>query len=214
MKKTLSIIFSLSILLSCQTSKDLIKVTQLETIFYNGIESGSHIKLKKGTYKLEIPIQLLDKKDIILDGNGSTLIMQSMSDDVIYIQNSSNITIMNFKATHIEPTGPVGCTGNVVHIEGGENISIQQCELNGSGIVGIAAYYTKDLMVLNNHIHKNSEYGIIYQGPQIEIRGNTFENNGNGNIYYSYQSTSWPPNHLINSDENKKGLTMSNNTFN
>ena len=67
--------------------------------------------------------------------------------------------------------------------------------------------------MINNYIHKNSEYGIIYQGPQIETKGNRFEDNGNGNIYFSHQSTTWRPNQLINSNQNSKGLRMSANTF-
>jgi parallel beta-helix repeat protein len=139
--------------------------------------------------------------------------MQNMADDVLFIDNSNNIKLINFKATHIEPKGPVGCTGNVIHIENGSDITIEDCDLNGSGIVGIAAYGTKDLKVINNYIHENSQYGIIYQGPQIEIKGNRFQDNANGNIYFSYQSITWPPDQLINSNQNSKGLTMSSNTF-
>ena len=66
---------------------------------------------------------------------------------------------------------------------------------------------------MNNFIHQNSQYGIIYQGPQIEIKGNIFEKNTNGNIYFSDTDTSWPPNEKINTNQNKEGLKMSNNIF-
>ena len=71
----------------------------------------------------------------------------------------------------------------------------------------------KNLNLLNNHIHKNSEYGIIYQGPSVEIEGNTFQNNKKGNLYFSFNNTSWPPEDLINKDENMEGLKMSKNIF-
>ena len=95
----------------------------------------------------------------------------------------------------------------------GANVLIEKCDLNGSGIVGIAAYRTKNLTVSNNFIHQNSQYGIIYQGPQIEIKGNIFEKNTKGNIYFSDTDTSWPPNEKINTNQNKEGLKMSNNIF-
>ena len=207
------LILTISILLACNTAENSIKIKNIEELSLNKIDSGSSIQLKKGTYKLSSPIRIVSKSNITIDGNGATLIMQNMADDVLFIDNSNNIKLINFKATHIEPEGPVGCTGNVIHIENGSNITIEDCDLNGSGIVGIAAYGTKDLKVMNNYIHENSQYGMIYQGPQIEIKGNRFKDNGNGNIYFSYQSTTWPPNQLINSNQNSKGLTMSSNTF-
>ena len=212
-KNLVYVIGIVSILSSCNTAEKSIKIKNIEEICLNKIDSGSSIQLKKGTYKLSSPISIIRKSNISIDGNGATLIMQNMADDVLFIDNSNNIKLINFKATHIEPKGPVGCTGNVIHIENGSDITIEDCDLNGSGIVGIAAYGTKDLKVINNYIHENSQYGIIYQGPQIEIKGNRFQDNANGNIYFSYQSTTWPPNQLINSDQNSKGLTMSSNTF-
>ena len=206
-------ILNISILFSCHTAEKSIKVKNIEELCLNKIDSGSSIQLKKGTYKLSSPIRITKKSNITIDGNGATLIMQNMADDVLFIDNSNNIKLINFKATHIEPEGPVGCTGNVIHIENGSGITIEDCDINGSGIVGIAAYGTKDLRIVNNYIHENSQYGIIYQGPQIEIKGNKFQDNRNGNIYFSYQSLTWPPNQLINSNQNSKGLTMSSNTF-
>jgi len=217
MKKMASIIFASIFIFSCDSSsnssRNITTINNLNSILLDNIESGSNIKLDKGTYELDNTIRIFGKENITIDGNNATLIMRNMAADVIYIRNSNNITLMNFKATHIEPKGPTGCTGNVIHIEGGANILIEKCDLNGSGIVGIAAYNTKNLTVSNNFIHKNSQYGIIYQGPQIEIKENVFEKNTMGNIYFSYNDNSWPPNEKINTNQNKEGLKMSNNIF-
>jgi hypothetical protein len=213
MKITTSIIFASILIISCKSSRNITKIKTIDSILSNKIESGSNIKLDKGTYELDYPIKISGKENITIDGNGATLIMRNMAEDVIYIENSNHITLMNFKATHIEPEGPTGCTGNVIHIKGGANILIEKCDLNGSGIVGIAAYNSNNLIVSNNFIHENSQYGIIYQGPQIEIKGNTFEKNTKGNIYFSYIDTSWPPNKKINTNQNKEGLKMSKNIF-
>ncbi|MCP4443235.1 MAG: right-handed parallel beta-helix repeat-containing protein [Aureispira sp.] len=213
MKTVFLFLASIFLFAACNSTQKLTKVENVGIEALSNIASNSYIKLKAKTYELEEHILIDNKENITIDGNGATLIMQSLSDDVVLITDSKNITLKNFKATHIEPQGPTGCTGNVLHIEGGADILVESCELNGSGIVGIAAYKTENLKVLKNHIHKNSEYGIIYQGPSIEIIGNTFENNSLGNLYFSYKSTAWPPEEKINSDQNKEGLKMSKNTF-
>ncbi len=213
MKKIILIISAILFIASCNLTKNIIKIDKYDSFSLSNIKSGSYVKLKKTTIILESHILIKEKSNITIDGNGATLIMKSMSDDVILIENSDNIVLKNFKATHIEPQGPTGCTGNVVHIEGGSNILIENCELNGCGIVGLAAYSTKGLKVVKNYIHKNSKYGIIYQGSSIEINKNTFENNTNGNIFFSYMNYSWPPDELINTNKNKKGLKMHKNVF-
>ena len=185
----------------------------LDLLVSNSVVSGSDLSIKKGTYKLDSPLKLIAKKNVMIDGNGSNFIMQDGANDVVFLENCKNITLMNFKATHIEPKGPLGCTGNVIHIEGCEDVLIENCDLNGSGIVGIAAYRTQNLVVNNNYIHENSQYGIIYQGPGIEINGNVFEDNTQGHIYFSYLDTSWPPKEKINTNQNKEGLKMSGNSF-
>ena len=129
------LIVTISILLACNTAENSIKIKNIEELSLNKIDSGSSIQLKKGTYKPSSPIRIIRKSNITIDGNGATLIMQNMADDVFFIDNSNNIKLKNFKATHIEPEGPVGCTGNVIHIENGSNITIEDCDLNGSGIV-------------------------------------------------------------------------------
>lgn len=67
------------------------------------------------------------------------------------------------------------------------DILIQDCDLNGSGIVGIVVYNIDNLWVVDNYIYENSEYVIIYQGLLLLLINNVFEENGNGNvIYFSY----------------------------
>lgn len=181
------------------------------------ITSGSTIQLKPEKYVLNAPLLIDGKENVTIDGNGATLVMNSLSENVVHLSNSKNIVLKNFKATHIEPSGPTGCTGNVIYMDNSDSVLVEKCDLNGSGIVGIAAYNIGALRVINNRIHENSEYGIIYMGPSIQMSDNTFEDNTKGHLFYSYAakdaSSSWPPKELINQDMNKNGLVMSNNTF-
>jgi hypothetical protein len=188
-----------------------------ENALYQIFEEGNDIniiKLKKKTYHLNFPLIIDYQKNLVVEGNGAELILASMVDHVIVINNSHNISIKNIKAAHTEPRGAAGCTGNVILINGGSDIVISNSELNGSGIVGIAAYETDNLTIVDNYIHSNSAYPIIYQGPLVTIRGNRFENNGNQNrIAFSYRNIDWPPEDNIGSNITKEGLIMEDNIF-
>ena len=181
------------------------------------ITSNSTIILENKLYELNKPIRIVGMKNIIIDGHGAQISANSLVSDVMYIEDSENITLKNFHATHLEPSGPLGCTGNVIHIERSNNITIESCDLNGSGIVGVAAYFVNDLKIKNSHIHENSEYGIIFQGKSIELEKNTFDNNSSGHLYYSYLESesdyTWPPKMLIDQNENIQGLRMKGNIF-
>ena len=75
----------------------------LDLLVSNSVVSGSDLSIKKGTYKLDSPLKLIAKKNVMIDGNGSNFIMQDGANDVVFLENCKNITLMNFKATHIEP---------------------------------------------------------------------------------------------------------------
>ena len=97
MKKIASIIFASIFIFSCNSSRNITTINKPNSIFLDNIESGSNLKLDKGTYELDYPIKILGKENITIDGNGATLIMRNEAYDVIYVQNSKNITLMNFK---------------------------------------------------------------------------------------------------------------------
>jgi hypothetical protein len=209
---------TLIFLFGCSTTGlDKVVYVDNEDALYRALEggNGSHIiKLKKKTYHLRDPLVIDYQQDLTLDGNGATVILHSMIDDVIVINSSHRISIKDIKASHTAPKGAAGCTASVILINGGSDIVISNSELNGSGLVGVAAYGTDNLTISSNYIHNNSAYPIIYQGPRATILGNTFENNGNKNrIAFSYKSTDWPPQENIGSDTNMNGLVMERNNF-
>lgn len=182
---------------------------------YDQLKSGEKIKLKKNAiYLLEETVYIFEIQNFTLDGNGATLLMKNKDADVILVENSSGITLKNLKATHVEPQGPIGCTGNVIQVFGSKNVTIVQSDLNGCGIVGIAAYEVENLLVKDNTIHENSTYGIVAQKVSMVLQDNLFEKNGNGNVWIS-SSLNWPPTDLININTNNDelGLKMSGNKF-
>ncbi len=219
MNNNILLILMLIFFSACSTSKKAVTVIAPEKLSetLSNLPSGASISLESKEYIIDIPILIENKKNITINGNGASIVMNSLSENVIHITGSESIKIQNIKAKHIEPSGPTGCTGNVIYMDSSSDVLIEKCELNGSGIVGVAAFDIDNLSIIENNIHSNSEYGIIYQGPSILIKDNTFEKNNLGHVYYSFVekggASSWPPDQLINKDVNKSGLTMSNNIY-
>ncbi len=179
---------------------------------------GTTIKLEAKTYKIDEAIVIDGIDALTIDGGGATIILNSTEENVFTITNSVNFTLKNIKAKHTDPSGPLGCLGNVVFIDNCPGATFKNCDLNGSGIVGIAAYNCDALQVLNCYIHKNSQYGIIYQGSDLLVKKTTFENNGNDNvIYYSYVDPGkyggWPPEEKIKENVTRQHLVLKKNIF-
>ncbi len=189
-----------------------------EQALYEVAEKGTDvdiIRLRNRIYDLEYPLVFRELNHVVLDGNGAVLLQHALDSNVLEIVDSKDLIINNIKALHIDPQGPEGCLGNVIAIFGGQGITIQNSELNGSGIVGIAAYNSPNLSIVDNYIHRNSHYAIIYMGPSVHIINNILENNGHqNNIAFSHtQQADWPPEEFFHFNAVKTGLFMNGNIF-
>lgn len=203
---------------ACQSSSSLIRVSPEDDLVkvFEEAESGSTIRLEKKTYQLSRRLELINKEKLTIEGNGAEILLDNPNTDVLFMAECKDIVLKDFMAKHNDPQGPVGCSGNVLHIMDCSNVLVDGCELNGSGVVGISAYNT-DLNVKDCHLHNNSECPIVYMGPSIALAGNLFENNGTNAIYFEYvekeEEEGWPPAHKISSDTQLEGLLMRNNVF-
>ena len=197
-------------------AKEIIAGADEVEALYDGLNNGGILKLKKKTYYLDSPLTVTGQNNFILDGNGCTFIMKNKSEDVITIRNSNNVILKNFKATHIEPEGPIGCTGSVIQLDGNNNVLIEKCELNGSGIIGVVSYDNNNLRIIDNYIYNNSKYGVLFDGnTSLEIKGNKFEDNGaNGNDHVAKALNDFLSEvESIAKGTNRERLKMSANTF-
>ena len=73
--------------------------------------------------------------------------------------------------------------------------------------------YNKNLKIISNYIHKNTHYPIIYDGPSVTIKDNTFENNGNENKIAYISGSPWPPKKFFNTNVTKDGIIIEGNIF-
>ncbi len=172
------------------------------------------VRLEPGTYRTLSPLRIVGIHGLRLEARGARLILESPDYNVIEIRDSSQVSIIGIHARHAKPSGPAGCLGTVIQIENSQSVEIAESELDGSGTVGIAAYDAPDLLIRDNHIHHNSAYPVVYQGPSVTLRGNLFQANGNGNrIAFSRTAEKWPPAHNIGEDTRLPGLRMEGNRF-
>lgn len=183
---------------------------------YRQIEEEDNVVLENLVYYLDYPLIIRQKDGFTLDGNGCTFIMRNKSENVVQVEGSVSVVLKNFKATHLEPDGPIGCTGSVVQVANSETVMIADCELNGSGIIGVVAYNAEVLSIVDNYIYNNSQYGILYdRNSSLTIVRNRFEANGtDGNAHIGQAMNDFLTEvNLIVGEQNKSGLQMSNNTF-
>ncbi len=221
MRKILFVLIFSVMLAACSTVtfKKQPKVLHIDDIsllkqVLEGDPEVSVICLAPGTYHTASPLRFQYIHNLRLEAQGAYLVMDSTYDNVLEIRNSSRLAIIGIHARHAKPAGPVGCLGSVILIENSEHVEIAESELDGSGIVGIAAYDSPQLLIRDNYIHDNSSYPVVYQGPSVTFRGNRFEDNGNRNcIGFSHSSEIWPPGQNICRDTQLPGLRMEGNSF-
>ncbi len=183
----------------------------------NSLASNNTIDLRPNLiYYLDETLVIQGLNSYTLNGNGSTIIQRNPNADVIRVEGGSNVVLKNFKATHTEPSGPIGCTGSVIQVYNSSNATIDNCHLNGSGIIGVVAYDATNLNVTNSFIYNNSQYGILYQGStSISITNNRFDDNGDtGSAHVAKALNAFLSEvDMMSGDENKADATMSGNKY-
>lgn len=145
----------------------------------------------KGTYTLTDPIIIDGMNGLEIDGNGSTIILNSRF-DLFCIYNSKNVTIKNFNVVVNDLDRVLACrlvraeniqflTLNKLTIDGGalasirsndiggfcENVVITECSTNGD-LSGIGLRGVKHVLVDNNVIRDMTVDGIKVSGDRNE----------------------------------------------
>lgn len=167
---------------------------------FNSCTDGDEIEIQAGTYTSSGNVSLVNKKNIKITGKGTVWIVASeLSWDVVRLVSCENITMSNIRMRHAKPDRKDkdvnGCGGRVLSFEGGKNIRVSNCEMNGCGRIGVDfTNYKSDadyenIVLSKNKIHKNSLCAIHYQDnlyfserdvniAWLTLNQNTIENNG------------------------------------
>ena len=161
------------------------------------VSDGDSILIRAGTYEFNGSIELWGHSDIWIFGEeGSKLICNSQIDNVMWIINSDRITISGLSATHTEPTEDQRCYGNVFGIDGCNDITIENCEINGCGAIGVYTNLVDGIVLRNNFIHDNTICAVLHYGHNLmmesnyleglTMEGNTILNNGGRRVDMLY----------------------------
>ncbi len=178
------------------------------------VSDGDTIFIRAGIYEFNDSIELRGHNDIwilgeagsrLISGVSTRLICNSRIDNVMWIINCDRITISSLCATHTEPTEDQRCYGNVFGIDGCNNITIENCEINGCGAIGVYTNLVDGIVLRNNFIHDNTICAVQYYGQNIMMEtshleglimeGNTILNNG-GRQFEKFYCTGSPTGEL------------------
>ena len=149
--------------------------------------------LSSGTYFIDDPIIIKNKDSFRFNTEkGTKIISRNQSAYVVKIQNSSDIVIENFFLTHFDPPESYQCEGGEILVEDSENIKIINCDLNGSGSIGVKIRKSEQIFIKNCYIYDNTYAGVfVWSSKRISIIDTNFERNGKSpKDYLLFQNSS------------------------
>ena len=104
--------------------------------------------------------------------------------DVLSFENCSNVQISGLTAGHTKE--PSSCAGGVLCFENCQDILVENCGLFGCGTLGVTAYSSKNIQIVNNEIYECSVGGVEFTNcDAVNVDGNTFRDLG-GPIFRIY----------------------------
>lgn len=152
---------------------------------------GDTIMITAGIYEYDESLILNRLADVVILGEeGSELICNSSSDNVIWLNSCDRILLSGLSMRHADPGEDSRCNGNVIGMDSSDDITVMNCEINGCGAVGVYITSCGDVSLLDNFIHGNSAwavqkdgYGLICESRNLDgltMIGNTVINNRGG----------------------------------
>ncbi|MFI5362367.1 MAG: right-handed parallel beta-helix repeat-containing protein [Elusimicrobiota bacterium] len=137
---------------------------------------GDRITIAPGQYPEHVTIS--GKNNLSLVGEGDVTIQ---TDDpgsvVIAVEKAHGLLLKGLHGVHVSP----GCWAPVVTVNDSEDVTVENCDLNGSGTGGVFAESSKNVKVLGNNIHKCTSTGVSLRNVErAEIRDNLIESSQGG----------------------------------
>jgi hypothetical protein len=127
--------------------------SQFFTIHYS-----SCVKSQGKVEEVEFNIEIHDVENMVISSG--------LKDSCWLVTSASNSNVLNFeRCKKIQLCGitfghyllPAACTGNVLEINNSTGVTIKQCKLFGSGMVGLVAHHADDLTLEHTTIYECTE---------------------------------------------------------
>lgn len=179
-------------------------------LMLDSVKSGTILYVGTNNFISERAYKLNNKHDVIIVFNDScNIYCSSQIENVFEIENCNHIQIINGKFKH-QLAEETGCTGSVFRISDSKNISIINCNINGSGARGVYASSTGRLTIESCHLHHNSESAYYFSEncKSIYLTGNILNDNGqSGNVAFELESYTAPEREIVVSEYNPEEKT-------
>ena len=149
--------------------------------------AGDSIVLGRGIYYLSEGGLSISSDYVSLTGEPGSFIFANIDYNVIDI-DAHSVKISNLNLSHINSEN-AACSGDVILINSFScsRVTIENCDINGCGVVGINLYATDknnniNYSFSNNFIHNNSGAAIMIDGISFDeevndVNGISFQNN-------------------------------------
>lgn len=155
-------------------------------------EDGETIKFKAGTYWGTVFIH--ERRNLTLDFSNVKLLTKK-DETIFFMDHCSGIKIKGLTLYH--DVGQVGCFTNCFDVDHSQNISFEDCDINGSGFIGVCVNQCTSVSIKNCKIHKctfgifiweNNEHmeGLKVTTSDVTISKCTFDTNKVGNVCFDH----------------------------
>jgi hypothetical protein len=159
------------------------------------LQSGQTLQIPEGRYEIMQRMELKGLERVEIIGKGQVdILLRDPENEVVLIIESRQIRLTNLHLQHYIPDEYQICTGGVVNLVQTQDVTIDQCDLNGCGVVGVSGWGNTGITLKNNHIHHNTfaavnlmapetgEQILLYNGeeplPGIVMENNRIQDNG------------------------------------
>ena len=128
-------------------------------------ENGDTIVIKPGTYWGAV--RMMDKHNLTIDFSNVSLLTK-YDETLFKISDCSNIHIHGLTIYH-DPR-LIGCFTNCFDVEYSQNISFSNCDINGSGFIGVCINQCSRVELKDCKIHE-CQFGVYVWGGNDEYGG-------------------------------------------
>jgi hypothetical protein len=160
-------------------------------------------------------------EDVIIEGTGLgvNIYCTEYGENVMEI-SGRNIYVKNLRLKHFKPgsSEEISCTGHVIMLDNAENVTIENCDLNGCGLSALHDNVSNsNILIKNCYIHNNSLGAFTNSDGEVWMKetenhsvfrfeNNRIENNGVNRI----KETDEVPEDASNDDESENQSYMAN----
>ena len=143
------------------------------------VPSGEHYFYPDFKTDSTTGLHIKNKKDLTIRGEpGAEIWLNWLGADLFRISGSRNILLENIVLGHYNPDNQP-CSTNTILIDNSEEIKINNCNIKGSGRVGIRARNSDAILIDNSQIHDNKDFALSFNDCNlVSIRANLIADNG------------------------------------